>query len=370
MKCQRCARDFVGNACPACGYPVLAMGGGADKRSAADSGRPAYNVPVKGKERKAPAKAKPKPKKKSVVALALLMLALLLMGTSAVLFIHAQSRMAHIRNEVEQAAQAGNRDEARKLLDGYVNADPDNEDIYLLYADFFLMEDDYNSALDVLEVGSVHAHTSERIVEKQQEILATYASEIQQEREEAAEAEREAEMQRAGIGFLVKNGFTQEQALAFLQAAGMYGKVRPDSVSVENGAWVVSFESGRRYTVVFADDSASIVMLQDRHGQYLIENGQENADYFSFDDIDWNDLIAQLKEDVGPHLPGSTPTYDDDAWEYSLTGERELVVYGAAKVTGDGGASETVEIRAQYSVTEGGKLALSELRVGEQVITV
>ena len=101
----------------------------------------------------------------------------------------------HILNsDIEKATECiatGNFGQAQKILDGQISANGTVQKLYVVYADFYLAQNDYLSAIDILERGLNRCSSKDEIQTKLNNIQTTYSDEIAKLKAKKKEEERE-----------------------------------------------------------------------------------------------------------------------------------------------------------------------------------
>lgn len=163
MKCPKCGQEFQANFCPNCGAPA----------------QPASpSVPAKAKKRLT--------KKQIILIIAGILLIGVIGGIAATLIFNQDisAAQAHI--------SAGEFTQAKELLDKQLRTNGTFDKVYTTYADYYLAQEDYLGAVEILEAGAERCSPGDEVKAKLEEVNKDYASQITAAREQKAKAEQEA----------------------------------------------------------------------------------------------------------------------------------------------------------------------------------
>lgn len=112
--------------------------------------------------------------------------AISLTGIVAISKINFSAQMGMAREYISNAEYS----KAAEILDEQKDKNNFSEDVYLLYADYYIAQEEYQNAVDILTEGTHKAYDTDKIKAKISEINSLYESELKQESElDPAESE-------------------------------------------------------------------------------------------------------------------------------------------------------------------------------------
>ena len=156
MKCQKCGTEYNGNFCPNCGTQAQ------------------------------PIKQKRKLKKWQIVVI---VVSVIVVGAIGGLI--SNLTMSSDIKTAQTYVSEGNYTAAKEVLDKQLSTNGTFAQIYEAYADYYLAQGDYLSALDILGRGIKRCSSTSTLTQKVEAINSDYASEITAAKEAQAEAERQ-----------------------------------------------------------------------------------------------------------------------------------------------------------------------------------
>ncbi len=92
--------------------------------------------------------------------------------------------------------KAGKLDDAKKILDGQLKTDASRDELYIVYADYYLVQNDYINAIEILQKGIARCYSDREMEEKLNSIQADHpmdnvAIETQKQENKQQEAKKQ-----------------------------------------------------------------------------------------------------------------------------------------------------------------------------------
>ena len=197
MRCSKCGTKFQGNFCPQCGTPYQHV-------------LPVQQNPIPNSPLPVCTPAAITKKKLSSLQITLIVLGAVALFALLVTFLSLSVTHYNL-NTARSCISAGQFEQAKDILDSQIQSNDTFQEIYSVYADFYLAQEDYLGAIDILEDGIKRCSSNDKLTEKLEALKKQYPTKIedalaaQDEQEQKSREEYIASCQSISFTDLARN---------------------------------------------------------------------------------------------------------------------------------------------------------------------